>query len=81
MRTSVDRVGRLVIPRELRRRVGLMDGGEVELQLDGAAIRVEPIAGTELIEEEGLMIVPATGSTFGHELVGGLIDEDRDTRG
>ena len=77
MKTTVDKAGRLVIPRELRNRVGLAGGGEVEMELDGAAIRIEPVAGAELVEEEGFLVVPGTGSTFGRETVRGLIDADR----
>ena len=46
MRTTIDKAGRLVIPRPLRDRVGLAGGGEVELELDGAAIRIEPVGGS-----------------------------------
>ena len=45
MRTTIDKAGRLVIPRSLRDRIGLSAGGEVELELDGAAVRIEPVAG------------------------------------
>ena len=81
MRTTVDKAGRLVIPRELRDRIGLGSGGDVELTLEGAAIRIEPVAGSDLVEEDGFLVVPATGSTFGQDLVRELIDDDRHTRG
>jgi AbrB family looped-hinge helix DNA binding protein len=81
MRTTVDRAGRLVIPRELRDRVGLAGGGEVELELDGAAIRIEPVAGDELVDEEGFLVVPPTGSTFGRSDVREMIDADRHRHG
>ncbi|MBI2777739.1 MAG: hypothetical protein HYX57_10830 [Chloroflexi bacterium] len=42
MKTTIDKAGRLVIPRLLRDRIGLGGGGEVELELDGAAIRQRP---------------------------------------
>ena len=48
MRTTIDKAGRLVIPRPLRDRIGLAGGGEVELELDGAAIRIEPVGGSGL---------------------------------
>ena len=50
MRTTIDKAGRLVIPRSLRERIGLGDGGVVELELDGAGVRIEPVAGTALRE-------------------------------
>lgn len=81
MKTTVDRAGRLVIPHELRSRIGLAAGGEVRLELDGAAVRIEPITGSELVEEEGLLVVPTTGSTFGSALVRELVDADRHRHG
>ena len=40
MRTTIDRAGRVVIPREIRRRVGL-EPGAVEITADGAGVRIE----------------------------------------
>jgi AbrB family looped-hinge helix DNA binding protein len=80
MRTTIDKAGRLVIPRSLRNRIGLGGGGEVELQLDGAAIRIEPVAGSQLREEGGLLFIPAAGMPIDNELVRELIDVDRHGR-
>lgn len=80
MRTTIDRAGRVVIPRSLRNRIGLAGGGEVEIALDGAAIRIEPIGGTELREEGGLLFIPAAGTPIDNSLVRELIDADRHGR-
>lgn len=80
MRTTIDKAGRLVIPRSLRNRIGLAGGGEVELELDGATIRIEPVAGSELHEDGGLLIIPAAGTPIDHTLVRELIDADRHGR-
>jgi AbrB family looped-hinge helix DNA binding protein len=77
MRTTIDKAGRLVIPRALRDRIGLAGGGEVELQLDGAAVRIEPIAGSELREDGGLLFIPRSGTPIDNSLVRELIDADR----
>jgi bifunctional DNA-binding transcriptional regulator/antitoxin component of YhaV-PrlF toxin-antitoxin module len=61
MRTSIDKAGRLVVPRSLRSQVGLIDGGEVEIAVDGASIRLEAVPGTDLVEEDGFLVIPATG--------------------
>ncbi len=61
MRVTVDKAGRLVIPRALRALVGLGAGGEVEVALDGAAIRLEPVAGEGLADEAGFLVIPAAG--------------------
>jgi len=80
MRTTIDSAGRLVIPRLLRDRIGLARGGEVEIELDGAAIRIEPVAGTTLRDDGELLVIPATGAHIDHALVRELIDADRHGR-
>lgn len=80
MRTTIDKAGRLVIPRSLRDRIGLAGGGEVELELDGAAIRIEPVAGSELREEGGMLFIPTVGTPIDNALVRELIDADRHGR-
>jgi AbrB family looped-hinge helix DNA binding protein len=80
MRTTIDKAGRLVIPRSLRDRIGLAGGGEVELELDGAAIRLEPVAASGLREDGGLLVIPATGTPITSASVQELIDADRHGR-
>ena len=54
MNTRVDRSGRLVLPKPLRRQLGLEHGGEVEVTVDGSALRIEPVAsGRRVIERVG----------------------------
>ncbi len=80
MRTTIDKAGRLVIPRSIRDRIGLAGGGEVELELDGAAVRIEPLGGSELREEGGLLVIPASGTPLTGAAVRELIDADRHGR-
>lgn len=80
MRTTIDKAGRLVIPRSLRDSIGLASGGPVEVELDGAGIRIEPVAGRELREEEGLLLIPALGVPIDETFVRALIDADRRRR-
>jgi AbrB family looped-hinge helix DNA binding protein len=80
MRTTIDRAGRLVIPRMLRERIGLARGGDVELELDGAAVRIQPVAGSDLREDGDLLVIPATGTPIDNALVRELIDADRHGR-
>jgi len=80
MRTTIDRAGRLVIPRSLRDRIGLSDGGAVEIELDGAAVRVAPVAGSDAREEAGLLVIPSTGEPITADDVRDLIDADRHQR-
>jgi bifunctional DNA-binding transcriptional regulator/antitoxin component of YhaV-PrlF toxin-antitoxin module len=60
MRSSIDKAGRLVIPKALREQSGIT-AGEVEISLDGAAIRIEGVAADDLVEEGGLLLLPSGG--------------------
>ena len=80
MRTTIDKAGRLVIPRPLRDRIGLIGGGEVDLELDGAAIRVEPVVGSGLREDGDLLLIPSAGAVIDDAAVRDLIDADRHAR-
>jgi len=80
MRTTIDKAGRLVIPRTLRDRIGLTGGGEVEIELDGAALRIEPVTARGLREDGGLLVIPASGTPLTAAAVRELLDADRHGR-
>jgi AbrB family looped-hinge helix DNA binding protein len=69
MKTTIDRAGRLVIPRGLRAQVGLADGGDVDVVVQGAAILIEPRAGLDLQAEGAYLVIPATGQAIDDEAV------------
>lgn len=73
MRTTIDRAGRLVIPKPLRERVGLRPG-EVEVQADGAGIRVAPLAGDALDERQGRLVIPPAEASIDDDTVRSLRD-------
>lgn len=60
MRTTIDKAGRLVIPKPLRDQVGLR-AGDVEVVADGASLRVEPIVEGGLARERGRLVIPVSG--------------------
>lgn len=76
MRSTIDKAGRLVIPKALRDELGLR-AGEVELSADGAALRVVPVHDDMLVEVDGRLVIPASGITIDDELVQTLRDADR----
>lgn len=76
MRTTIDRAGRLVIPKSLRDRLGLVPG-EVEVSADGAALRVEPIMADDLEERAGRLVIPESGVTLDDDAVRALRDADQ----
>ncbi len=67
MRTTIDKAGRIVLPKDLRDRVGLQPG-EVEVSVDGSGLHVEPVARGRVVERGGRLVVsggadPATPLT------------------
>jgi AbrB family looped-hinge helix DNA binding protein len=71
MRATVDKAGRLLLPKPLRDRVGLRPG-EVNVFADGAGLRIEPIAGDELEARDGRLVVPSSGTAIDDDLVRAL---------
>ena len=76
MRTTIDKAGRVVIPKLLRDQVGL-GPGEVELVVDGSGVRIEPVAGDELERRDGRLVVPAKGTPVTDADIRGIRDAGR----
>lgn len=76
MRATIDEAGRLVLPKPLCHQVGLQPG-EVEVFADGAGLRVEAIAGDDLEEIDGRLVVPASGAGIDDEMIQALRDADQ----
>jgi AbrB family looped-hinge helix DNA binding protein len=60
MKATIDKAGRLVIPKPLRDAVGLVPG-EVEIEIDGAGLHIEAPATGELVEKDGFLVIAAKG--------------------
>lgn len=57
MRTTVDKFGRIVVPKELRDRLGLSPGCEIELEDTADSILMRRVAELPgLVEKEGVMV-------------------------
>ena len=73
MRATIDKAGRVVIPRPLRDHLGLRPG-MVDVRVEGSGIRIEPLAGESLEERGGRLVIPAAGAVIGDDTVRSLRD-------
>ena len=76
MRSTIDKAGRLVIPKTLRDSLGLVPG-EVEVTPDGAGLHIEPLADDRLEDEDGLLVIPAAGITVSDDVIRTLRHADQ----
>lgn len=53
----MDRAGRVVIPREIRRQVGLV-AGDVEIEAVGSEVRIAPIESKDLVRRGDYLFLP-----------------------
>jgi bifunctional DNA-binding transcriptional regulator/antitoxin component of YhaV-PrlF toxin-antitoxin module len=60
MKTTIDKAGRVIIPAPLRVRLGLVPG-PVEIVIDGAGVRIEPITQNNLVQRDGRLVIAADG--------------------
>ena len=77
METSIDSVGRIVIPKPLRDALGLTAGSTVDISRYGAGLQLLPTGRTaRLVDDSGVLV--ATGDTVIDDAdVFGLIDTGR----
>jgi AbrB family looped-hinge helix DNA binding protein len=77
METTIDSVGRIVVPKPLRDALGLTPGSKVEISRYGAGLQLLPTGRTaRLVDESGVLV--ATGDTvIDDDVVFGLIDTGR----
>jgi len=80
MKSTIDRVGRVVIPATLRERAGLTPGAEIEITYEDSAIRLERVApGPKLVRAGRRLVARATAPAETRPVVdiGALIEEER----
>jgi len=76
MRATIDRAGRLVIPKELRDHAGIRPGA-VEVTADGSGLRIEVPAEDGLVEQGGRLVIAGLGVRIDDETVRSLRDAGR----
>lgn len=57
MQTTIDRAGRLIIPKELRDRLGITAGSRVEISEHGAGLRLDLVASDLLINVDDYLLI------------------------
>ena len=73
MRATIDRAGRLVIPKPMREQVGLQPG-EVEVLVDGSALRIEQAGEDALQKSDGRLVIGPAGVSISDDVVRALRD-------
>lgn len=80
MRITIDKAGRVVIPKELRRELGVVAGAKLEVTAEGGRLVIEPLTeAVMLVEEEGLLVAasPSPEALLTDSDVLHAIDEQR----
>ncbi|MDE3134700.1 MAG: AbrB/MazE/SpoVT family DNA-binding domain-containing protein [Acidobacteriota bacterium] len=77
METTVDSVGRIVVPKPLRDALGLKAGAVVDISRYGAGLQLVPAGRTARIVDENGVLVATGQSTIDDQDVFALIDAGR----
>lgn len=60
MRTSIDKLGRIVVPKQIRDAMGLVPGRKVDIVWSDGRVVIEPApADLEVIDDDGLPVIRA----------------------
>lgn len=81
MVTTIDKAGRVVIPAEIRNRLSLAPGTELEIEVEGFTVRLARTGpGPELSQRKGRLIArPLAPAKSSPDIdVAKLIEEERD---
>lgn len=77
VKTTIDSVGRVVVPKPLRDALGLTPGSAVDISRYGAGLQLVPAGRTaRLVEDSGVLVATAE-RTIDDDDVLGLIDAGR----
>lgn len=77
MKTTLDRFGRVVIPKEIRDKLGLKPGAEIDIGDNGNEVIVKPLGDeTPLVMEDGVLVYAGTATAD----LGDAIRKQREAR-
>ena len=57
MRSTIDRAGRIVVPKAIREAANLRPGTEVQFRVHGGHVEIEPVALTVTLQRRGSLVV------------------------
>lgn len=77
MKLSMDKAGRLVVPKPSREAIGLTEGGEIDVSLYGPGLHVTPGGRTARIVHQEGRLVAESDTIVTDEMVFGLLDSVR----
>ncbi len=77
MKLTMDKAGRLVVPKPLREALGLGDGGEVDVSVYGAGLQIIPRSRTARIVEVDGRLVADSDTVITDEVIFELMDAVR----
>ncbi|MFZ0217316.1 MAG: AbrB/MazE/SpoVT family DNA-binding domain-containing protein [Candidatus Dormiibacterota bacterium] len=77
MKTTIDSMGRIVVPKPLREAIGLVPGSAVDISLYGQGLQLIPAGRTARLVEEAGGLVAMGSTTLDDENVFTLIDAGR----
>ena len=57
MRSTIDRAGRIVVPKAIREAAGLRPGTEVQFRVQGGHVEIEPVPLPVTLKRRGSLVV------------------------
>ncbi|HEV7720876.1 MAG TPA: AbrB/MazE/SpoVT family DNA-binding domain-containing protein [Iamia sp.] len=77
MQTTIDKAGRIVVPKALRDRLGLEPGAAVDISQYGAGLQLIPVGRTARLRADGDGLVAHSTTVISDDDVFALLDDQR----
>lgn len=77
MRLTMDKAGRLVVPKALREALGLVDGGGIDISVYGQGLQIVPSGRTARLVETDRGLIAESDTEVTDEMIFGLVDSLR----